>query len=225
MQQANSTDQRTSRSNSRRRCIPQSLFKTPPFVAALLLVVAATASPARAAFVVTIQQVGSDVVATGSGTLDLAALTITGHGNAVAVLHSSYPDFITVGEPAEIPIDLYGNLSGPTNFGTGSTLEPTAGTGDTVGVDDTSDLVVPAGYTSQDSLSDTSTYTDSTLASLGITPGTYTWTWGSGDTADTFTLEAGTVPEPTSASLLAMSSLALLRRIRGRRNGPESAQN
>jgi hypothetical protein len=43
-------------------------------------------------------------------------------------------------------------------------------------------------------LSDTSTYDNATFASLGVTPGTYEWTWGAGVNQN-FTLNA-TVPGP-----------------------------
>ena len=39
-----------------------------------------------------------------------------------------------------------------------------------------------------------------TFASIGLSPGTYAWTWGSGIDADSFTVEIGpAVPEPASA--------------------------
>jgi hypothetical protein len=43
-------------------------------------------------------------------------------------------------------------------------------------------------------LSDTSTYDNATFASLGVTPGTYEWTWGAGVNQN-FTLNAA-VPVP-----------------------------
>jgi hypothetical protein len=78
-------------------------------------------------------------------------------------------------------------------------------------------IYVPAGYVSGSSLSATDTwYANSTLAGLGITPGTYTWTWGSGAHADSLTINAGSapVPEPGTAVPLAAGCLgfALLRR-------------
>jgi hypothetical protein len=39
-----------------------------------------------------------------------------------------------------------------------------------------------------------STYDNVTFATIGVTPGTYEWTWGSGAHADSFTLDA--VPAP-----------------------------
>jgi hypothetical protein len=66
-------------------------------------------------------------------------------------------------------------------------------------------LNLPNGYVSGSPLSATSTYTSQTFASLGLTPGTYTWTWGSGPTADSFTVQIGAVPEPTSSLLVCLS--------------------
>jgi PEP-CTERM motif len=59
-------------------------------------------------------------------------------------------------------------------------------------------------------LSDTSTWNNTTLAALGVTSGTYTWTWGTGPTADSFTLEAGPVPEPATCALLGSGLLGLM---------------
>jgi hypothetical protein len=65
--------------------------------------------------------------------------------------------------------------------------------------------LLPQGYVSGDPLSDSATYTGATFASLGVTPGTYVWTWGSGADADNFTLQIGptAAPEPSSLLLLA----------------------
>ena len=38
-------------------------------------------------------------------------------------------------------------------------------------------------------LSETSTYLKASLASLGLTPGAYVYNWGSGDHADSFTID------------------------------------
>ena len=41
-------------------------------------------------------------------------------------------------------------------------------------------LIVPRGYVSGTFLSNSATYSGKTLATLGVTPGTYVWTWGTG---------------------------------------------
>jgi hypothetical protein len=56
------------------------------------------------------------------------------------------------------------------------------------------------GYVSGGALSVTSTYANPTFSSLGVTPGTYEWTWGDGKNQN-FTLEIGSAvaSEPPSA--------------------------
>jgi hypothetical protein len=52
-----------------------------------------------------------------------------------------------------------------------------------------------------------------------LTPGIYVYTWGSGPTADSLTINIGVVPEPASAALIAAPvAIAALRRRRRRRH-------
>jgi hypothetical protein len=69
---------------------------------------------------------------------------------------------------------------------------------------------VPLGYVSGTSLSATSTYAGATLLSLGVTPGTYTWTWGTGVHADSFTLDIVAPAVPDSGSTVSLLGCALL---------------
>ncbi|MGH7044737.1 MAG: PEP-CTERM sorting domain-containing protein [Acetobacteraceae bacterium] len=75
---------------------------------------------------------------------------------------------------------------------------------------------MPHGYVSGIQLADTSTWDNVTFADLGVTPGTYTWTWG-GAPDGSFTLKIG-VPEPGSLAILGGSILLLGAVLRGRRN-------
>ena len=52
-------------------------------------------------------------------------------------------------------------------------------------------LFVPQGYVSGAALSDSMTFNNATFASLGVTPGTYVWTWGTGLPNQNFTLMIG----------------------------------
>ena len=55
------------------------------------------------------------------------------------------------------------------------------GSGDFVGIFVLNgNLAVPQGYVSGTALSDSMTFNNATFASLGVTPGPYVWSWGTG---------------------------------------------
>ncbi len=121
---------------------------------------------------------------------------------------------LVVGPIHNVPVEEYGTFSGPTNFGPGGYYVPNSGAGDLVGVIGRG-FEVPQGYVSGTMLSDSELYFGVTLSYLGMTPGTYVYTWGSGPTADSLTINIGTVPEPASFSLIAAPiAIAALRRRR-----------
>jgi len=154
------------------------------------------APPAQAAYIVTLAQVGSDVVATGSGTIDLTGVVVGPlNGSLLAFINPSVGD-IFAGPAIFTPVDYYGFVTGPTSFGSGSGAVASSGSGDLVGIGEGEDVYVPAGYSSGASLSDSATWDNTTFSMLGVTPGTYVWSWGSGANADSFTLETVSVPAP-----------------------------
>ena len=69
---------------------------------------------------------------------------------------------------------------------------------------------MPLGYLTDSALSDTSTYSGQTFTSLGVTPGTYEWTWGSGANQN-FTLEIGVaaVPEASTWAMMLLGFAGL----------------
>ena len=71
-------------------------------------------------------------------------------------------------------------------------------------------VFVPVGYVSGSSLSDTSTWDNTTVAALGLIPGTYTYTWGSGPTASSFAVKVSGTPELGTSLLVAIGSLGLI---------------
>jgi hypothetical protein len=161
---------------------------------------------ARANFIATIHQVGTDVVVTGSGTIDLTGLSFLSIVNSLASMEPSSGTLLL----ASGLVDRYiGSFSGPASFGSGGPTFVNSDSGDAVAISGTFDvLFVPQGYVSGTPLSDTSTYSNATFASLGITPGTYEWTWGTGADQN-FTLDIVAPPVPDSGSTLGLLLVAL----------------
>ena len=177
-----------------------------------LLGAAVLARPAAAMFIVDIAQQGGNVVATGSGTIDLTALTACCGSNPPPDINAQLGR-LALGASGLVGEAWTGNtFHGPVNFGSGGLFLATSGTGDHVEMAPTNSFIaVPTGYVSGAALSDSATWNTATVSSLGLTPGTYTWAWGNGVTADSFVLdiEAPTVPEPASLALLATAVLGL----------------
>jgi hypothetical protein len=179
-----------------------------PVVALGLLLGAAR--PTQAAIIMTMKEVAGDVVVSGGGTADLSGLTLGSGDISSAAFMTPEIALLTLGaNPAsKVAVDLYSSISGPANFGSGGFTQATIGTGHRFGILD-KDLVVPEGYVSGTELEGTSVYAGETFASLGVTPGTYVWTWPMGGNVtptngvrqqDSLTLNI--VPEPVSLSLL-----------------------
>ena len=175
-------------------------------IPAMLISSGLSAPSAQAAYIVTLDEVGSNVVADGSGTIDFTDLTPISVGihSAGAIIQPSGGN-IRVGSPNGSNYDGYTGITGPTSFGVGAGGDPSFGSGGLVGIDNSDvafthpGVVVPSGYVSGSALADTTmTFNNQSFASIGVTPATYVWTWGSGADADSFTLQIGpaVVPAP-----------------------------
>ena len=108
-------------------------------------------------------------------------------------------------------IDVWGGLTGPTSFGSGAVAHDASfGSGDATGINGTlTRIYVPHGYVSG-ALSDSMTFNGATFATLGVTPGTYTWNWGTGANADSYTLQIGGAGVPDGGSTLSLLGFASL---------------
>ena len=142
-------------------------------------------------FNVTITQVGNDVVWSGSGSFNLTALTSAGPGSIVGGYNSGQAVW-AIGPNTSV--DTYsGTITYPFTFGT-SALGVTSNTGSTFGILPGGSgrlLYVPSGYVSNTNISGTSTYANTTIAGAGLTPGTYTWSWGSAPNTSTLVMVIG----------------------------------
>ena len=183
-------------------------------LAIALFGVLAAGTEAQASFVFNIQQVGQNIVIAGNGSINTNALSEVTRVSRAANFDPSDANF-DIGPVVLTPAVQFFGLIGPGSLGIGGVAYPNSGSGDRVGVEIGDEVAVPAGYTSGAPLADTATYDSETFATLGLTQGTYLYTWGTGATADSLTVNIGTVPEPASLALVGVpAAVALLRRRR-----------
>lgn len=179
----------------------------------LALVAAVLLAPATAnatPYVVKLTQQGNNVVATGSGAFDLTGFQFFSQEGGLgfsAWLDPTLPG-VELGSQG-IAIDYYlGTTSGPPSFGSGAPIGDTTGIGDPIGFGP-GQLAVPKGYSSGTFLSNSGAWDNASFASLGVTPGTYTWTWGT-NAEQSFTLIIGNpvgVPEPAALGMFGFGVL------------------
>ena len=165
---------------------------------------------------------GSDVVATGSGPLDLTGLSFTVSSIIFTGIVPVLGEISTGPHPVGLE-DFYSGVAGPAGFGSsGGPIFADSGSGDSVGIHGNLGLLgVPLGYVSGTDLSDTMTFFNQSFATLGVTPGTYVWTWGTGPNQNfTLIIGAAAVPEPASAALLGTALAGLLLAGARRRSRP-----
>ena len=189
-------------------------FRTLAIAALTATALAATAIRSHAAFVITLDETATGVTINGAGSLLTAGLSrLNGPpGNGGAFFVPNYAElFGTDGA-----FDEYA-ASGPSSLGPGQTgFSPTDSSGDIVGLLGSNVVIVPANYVSGSPLAFTSSYDGQTFDSLGFTPGTYTYTLGSGDTLVIGGV-ASVVPEPGTWAMLALGLGGLGLTLRQRR--------
>jgi hypothetical protein len=117
------------------------------------------------------------VILEGSGSINLAGLSFARTGNYnVGILEPSNGTILFGGAS-----DFYSGVTGPSNFGPGGEVLGVNPIGNPVSIfAGDGQLGVPQGFVSGASLSNGLTFANATFASLGVTPGTYVWTWASG---------------------------------------------
>lgn len=193
-------------------------------IAAALLCAAVGA--ANAAVTINVDQVGSDVVFTSGGSINLAAANFLtsgteGHGTGGLVNIPGGAQWVGAGlgssngafladvytfqlnsrpsasfSSVSVGSDVFATAASGRYWGFGEKFFPDANTGA---------FSVQSDYVSGTAFSGTSTFAGTTLANLGLVTGSYTWTWGSGAAVDSFTLNIGAVapvPEPESYALM-----------------------
>jgi VPDSG-CTERM motif len=189
------------------KALPRKLLRLT--VCAIAVMSLFSVRPAQA-YTVTLQQVGSNVVANGTGAINLMGLIFQGPTTGTITGIRANTGSLGTGPLVQLNFDVYTGFTGPTSFGSGVGFLPNTGSGDFVGIFGLAgQIFVPQGYVSGAALSDSMTFNSETFASLGVTPGTYVWTWGDG-TNQSIMLHIGAVPDAGSTvSLLGFGLLGL----------------
>lgn len=172
----------------------------------LVLAVALLAVSAQAAYTVTVYESGTDVIASGSGSLKLTAWTKPDGTNAQRA--STYPigGYLQTGPISFTATDYYLGIQAAPNQSSGLgnggvVIQATSGTGASVGISGAGGMLsVPTGYVSESQLTSSATWANQTIAGLAMEPGTYVWTWGNGGTADSFTVIIQGAAAPVAAN-------------------------
>lgn len=181
-----------------------------------LAVVLLGASSARATIMVNASEVGSDVVFTLSGGVDLASLTDGGATGGFPAVISPTAPLLSFGTGSGSHVYLVSNLITPpgNNFGTGGQSLPSSVTGTTLftmnfGVQSPNLLFSP-GFAGS-GLNGIMTFNSASFSSLGLTIGTYEWDWSNGNNTGNIILNIGqSVPGtsvPDTGSTLALLAL------------------
>ena len=146
---------------------------------------------------------GGDVIASGSGSLNVTALAPAGSGPLLPII---IPGAALVFTGPAGTGNAYAGISGPSTLGAGFGVFPaTTASGDIVGLDGgmfPGFVFTPASYVSGSPLATSATWPATTLAGMDLTPGTYTWTWGTGSSADSYTIHVGVTPPSTAIPTL-----------------------
>lgn len=176
----------------------------------LLTLMASAANVASGSYLLTITQAGANVVGGGSGTLDMLGLTDAGSALGGGLIWGTYPgggSAIGLGDFSANVEQFSGSITGGSGtFGSGDLAPAFSGTGDPVDIAPAFDAIfVPIGYVSGSHLSSTAVWDDTTLAELGLLPGSYTYAWSTGPTADSFTIAVSNAPEPRMLGLLGLA--------------------
>ena len=169
-------------------------------------------SPAQAAVIVNVQEVGADVVVNFSGTIDLTDLG-TGEysGGTNRFVRPEFGMVVSVNSEGW----FYSYVTPDAPHGTGAATYTTTQSGDSFAVSQFG-VIVPYLYQTNSALSGSMTFVGATLFSLGYAPGAYVTALPE-DTITTNVI-ASAVPLPAAAPLL-LGALALTGFAARRRKG------
>ena len=175
---------------------------------------------ANAAVIVTVQEVGQNVVFESTGSLDVTGLTPIDQSNTIGFVRGT--EGFVFGVVSNIEVDAYAATSVPTAFGGTestnpdtfvATSPPDSAFGALIGPPT---IRLPLGYTSGTPLIFEMVFFDQSLMTMELTPGTYVWTLANDDTVTLQIDDPFEVTAPPTLPVLgaAIVGLGLIRRRR-----------
>lgn len=177
-----------------------------------LLVAMSAPVAADAGLIMTLtQNTGSSVLLTFSGAINTSGMLQLSNSSAPNLMNPSAGSF-QKGSPSSFTLWFNPQVSGPaSNFGSGGGANAALATGDAIYVSFGGPQVMglPVGYTSLSALAGTMSF-NGTFASLGITAGVRSFSWGGGGTGRTVTLNVVPAPIPEIDPATGSSALSLV---------------
>lgn len=178
----------------------------------MLLPLCLAATQTFAVLNIQVMEIDGGVTFTASGSVDVTNLFLAGNGpipersDGVTTGTGAEPSdgYISIGTPGSTVTTyiLYGD---PISFGTGGFRVSSSLSGDGVGINvigNTAEFFIYQGYVSGDTIDQSMRFDDITFEEFGLTPSTYTYSWGgTGEHADSIVIQV--VPEPSTCALLA----------------------
>jgi hypothetical protein len=211
--------------------VPQQLRPLPLTLALAVMLLAA--SSAHATIMINANEVGGNVVFALTGSLNINSLdlitVVKDYGSLredriVPYERSGVPPGVITaiffGTP--LPLDVHNqgllaNLTGPSSYGSGGTLfHPSSNPGSIFAFSKFTpnsglgSIQFPFSYSNLSMISASMSFAGS-FSSLGLTPGTYQWDWFNSSTNihDSLILQIGSVPETSTAMLMAIGLAGL----------------
>jgi hypothetical protein len=183
------------------------------FVAASAALALPAATPA--AITINVDQVGTSVVVTGSGTFNTAGLSVYATNLQGQPVINPASGIIAVGKSA--PITIFTSLSGPSLGTLQGPITASSSAGDVFGFSRyLGGVYLPNTYQSGAQLSGSATYLNASFKTLGLTAGQYVYRAVNNDSV-TVNIGAAAVPEPATWAMMLIGFGAVGYSLRARR--------